>query len=90
MSDAFSQGRYQVRLDWGPAGAATLGADVVVVVDVLSFSTAVTVAVDRGTRVIPCPWSDERAAALAQNTRERELLLARVASLTVHGTGMAN
>ncbi len=65
MSDVFSQGRYQVRLDWGPAGAATLGADVVVVVDVLSFSTAVTVAVDRGTRVIPCPWSDERAAALA-------------------------
>ncbi len=65
MSDVFSQGRYQVRLGWGPAGAATLGADVVVVVDVLSFSTAVTVAVDRGTRVIPCPWSDERAAALA-------------------------
>lgn len=65
VSDVFSQGCHRVRLDWGPVGAATAGADVVVVVDVLSFSTAVTVAVGRGTRVIPSPWSDERARALA-------------------------
>lgn len=62
-----AQDGYGIRLDWGPAGAAALGPGIaaLVVVDVLSFSTAVCVAADRGTAVYPFHWRDERAAAFA-------------------------
>ncbi|MBE1485894.1 2-phosphosulfolactate phosphatase [Plantactinospora soyae] len=47
-----------VRLDWGLAGAAELSrvCAVLVVIDVLSFTTSVEVAVARGMRVHPFPW----------------------------------
>lgn len=45
----FDQSTYQVRLEWGVAGLARLApADIVVVVDVLRFSTTVIEVVDRG------------------------------------------
>ncbi len=65
MTDDFGQSDFAVRMAWGWAGASVCRADVTVVVDVLSFSTAVTVVVERGTRVFPSAWSDERARALA-------------------------
>ncbi|MER7455427.1 2-phosphosulfolactate phosphatase [Micromonospora sp. NPDC126480] len=52
------------RFEWGLAGAAEFGrvcAVLVVVVDVLSFTTAVEVAVSRGTRVHPFPWGEQAA-----------------------------
>ncbi len=62
------QDGYDVRLEWGREGAITLGARcaVVVIIDVLSFCTAVDVAVGRGAAVLPLPWGDERAAEAAQ------------------------
>ncbi|QKE86083.1 2-phosphosulfolactate phosphatase [Arthrobacter sp. NEB 688] len=48
-------------MDWGPSAAQVVRADLVVVVDVLSFTTAVTVAVGRGSTVLPFAWRDERA-----------------------------
>ena len=50
-----------VRFEWGLAGAAELSrvCGALVVVDVLSFTTAVTVAVERGFRVHPFPWNDQ-------------------------------
>ena len=65
---------YRVRLEWGPEGAALLAAEcaVVVVVDVLSFSTSVDVAVGRGAAVLPQRYGDPAAAAA--EARERGAL----------------
>lgn len=61
------QSGYGVRFEWGPTGAQRLAPHVscVVIVDVLSFTTAVTVAVDAGTCVFPYRWRDETAAVFA-------------------------
>ena len=58
---------FTVRLDWGLEGARTVvpGADIAVVVDVLSFGTCVSVALDRGTLVFPYPWKDTGAEDFA-------------------------
>ncbi len=58
---------YRTRMDWGRAGVQLLARDVdlVIVVDVLSYSTAVSVAVERGAAVIPYRVSDASAAAYA-------------------------
>ena len=58
---------HRIRFDWGPTGAAAIaaGADVAVVVDVLSFTTTLCVAVERGMTVLPYLWKDERAASYA-------------------------
>lgn len=72
MSDSsapFGQAKYQVRFDWGAAGAERIlpGAHVLVVVDVLSFTTTVVAAAERGVPVAPWPADDAAgAAALAE------------------------
>lgn len=69
MTDpAHAQAGHRLRLEWGPTGAAAVArdADVAVVVDVLSFSTSVSVAVSRGITVFPFRWRDDRAAAYAE------------------------
>jgi len=50
----------EVELEWGPVGAKVLAerCDVLVVVDVLSFTTSLTLAVARGATVWPHPWTD--------------------------------
>jgi 2-phosphosulfolactate phosphatase len=59
--DVFSQPGAGARFEWGPAGAAELArvCAVLVVVDVLSFTTAVDVAVARGMRIHPFPWDQQ-------------------------------
>lgn len=67
VARAHAQADASVRLEWGPTGGAAIaaGADLAVVVDVLSFTTTLGIAVGRGTRVLPFAWKDERAAAYA-------------------------
>jgi 2-phosphosulfolactate phosphatase len=76
--DWLTQSPHGVRLEWGPTGAAALAGEAacLVVVDVLSFSTAVSVAIDAGTAVYPCRWRDERAAAFAAD-RDAALAVGR-------------
>jgi 2-phosphosulfolactate phosphatase len=61
------QAGHRVRFEWGPTGAEAVaaGADVAVVVDVLSFTTTLTVACEGGITVLPFAWKDGRAAAYA-------------------------
>jgi 2-phosphosulfolactate phosphatase len=63
----FMQAHHGVRFDWGPVAAATLAPDsaCIVIVDVLSFTTSVTVATERGIHVYPYLWRDRTAAAFA-------------------------
>jgi 2-phosphosulfolactate phosphatase len=56
------QSAYRVRMEWGPTGAEAVPADYAVVVDVLSFTTTLSVAVERGIEVFPFRWRDTRAA----------------------------
>lgn len=66
MPAELRQAAYRVGVEWGPTGAQALaGSTYAVVVDVLSFTTTLTVAVERGMTVWPCAWRDERAAAFA-------------------------
>lgn len=64
-ADWTAQASYDVRFEWGPAGVAALGGEVVVVVDVLRFTSAVDAATSRGVAVHPHRWHDESAAELA-------------------------
>jgi len=63
----FDQQEYDIRSEWGEHGVSVLAptSDVVIIVDVLSFSTSVCIAVQRGAAVFPYRSHDDRAAELA-------------------------
>jgi 2-phosphosulfolactate phosphatase len=63
IDTVFRQDGYDVRLDWGQHGVDALApvCAVLVIVDVLSFSTSTTIAVGNGARVLPLRRRDERA-----------------------------
>ena len=56
-----------MRFEWGPNGLRTLApvAQVLIIVDVLRFTTAVSVATAAGGLVLPYRWADDGAAAFA-------------------------
>jgi 2-phosphosulfolactate phosphatase len=79
---------YPLRLEWGAAGAEALApAEIAVVVDVLSFTTTVTVAVERGIAVHPFLWNDDRAAAFA--ARHDAVLAVQRQDAADAGTGLS-
>jgi 2-phosphosulfolactate phosphatase len=66
---SLDQSEFDVRCEWGKRASLILSAisDVVIVVDVLSFTTAVEVATNRGGIVYPYRWHDESAYEFAES-----------------------
>lgn len=63
----FDQHAWACRCEWGPGAVAALApAGVVIVVDVLSFTTCVDVAVSRGGAMLPYAWKDPSAVEFAR------------------------
>jgi 2-phosphosulfolactate phosphatase len=71
-ADAQRQEGFAYRFEWGPSGLRALAGpsssgtvDVVVIVDVLRFTTAVSAALEAGATVFPYRWADGAAADYA-------------------------
>lgn len=87
MHAAHRQLPFTVRLEWGLRGARAVlpGAEAAVVVDTLSFSTAVSVGVEAGLAVLPfraAPGDGDLHDAAARLAEERGALLAAPRSLS--------
>lgn len=67
IAEDAAQHGFAYRFGWGAEGLEALAPDcsVIVVVDVLRFSTAVSVAVATGSTVFPYRWGDDGAAEFA-------------------------
>jgi 2-phosphosulfolactate phosphatase len=65
----FTQAEFDIRLEWGEQGVNLLApiSDVVIIVDVLSFSTSVEIATSRKAVVYPYRWKDESAQEFARS-----------------------
>jgi 2-phosphosulfolactate phosphatase len=74
----FSQQPFDIRLEWGSHAVELLAQDVdcIIIVDVMSFSSCVSLAAGRGARIYPYPWKDTSAEAYAD----------RLGAVTASGT----
>jgi 2-phosphosulfolactate phosphatase len=88
IDPAHRQRAHRVRFDWGPTGAEAIveGADLAVAVDVLSFTTTLCVAVERGMTVLPYRWKDDRAASYAAE-RSATLAIGRLEARSLRDAG---
>ncbi|MBE9188862.1 2-phosphosulfolactate phosphatase [Gloeocapsopsis crepidinum LEGE 06123] len=59
----FDQAEFDIRCEWGEQGVINLApiSDVLIVVDVLSFSTCVEIASNNGAIIFPYQWKDNSA-----------------------------
>jgi 2-phosphosulfolactate phosphatase len=64
----FNQSEFQLRCEWGFQGVAQLApiSDVIIIVDILSFSTSVEIATNNDAIIFPYQWRDESALDYAK------------------------
>jgi 2-phosphosulfolactate phosphatase len=84
----YDQTDYAIRFEWGAPGVDALAAcsDVVIIVDVLSFSTCVDIATARGAVILPYQWRDASAETYA---RDNHALLASTTRRFAGGYSLA-
>jgi len=65
----YNQQEFEIRLEWGIHGIEVLApvSDVIIIVDILSFSTCVDIATNKGAIIYPYSWKDETAINYAQS-----------------------
>lgn len=65
----YNQYEFDIKLEWGLRGMEELipVSDVIIIVDILSFSTCVDIATNKGAVVYPYQWKDETAKAYAKS-----------------------
>jgi 2-phosphosulfolactate phosphatase len=65
----FTQSPYNIRCEWGLNGAHLLAplCDALIIIDVLSFTTAVSIATSRGAIVYPYPFNDDSRIPFARS-----------------------
>ena len=65
----FDQTEYSIRCEWGERGVSLLApvSEVIIIVDVLSFTTSVEIAANQGAAVYPYRWNDETANEFANS-----------------------
>jgi len=64
----YNQQEFDIRLEWGIKGVEELApiSDVIIIVDVLSFSTCVDIATQNGAIIYPYRWKDDSAIEYAK------------------------
>ncbi|MEM1394775.1 MAG: 2-phosphosulfolactate phosphatase [Cyanobacteria bacterium P01_H01_bin.150] len=67
----FNQSEFDLRCEWGHQGINQLASisDVVIIVDILSFSTAVEIATNNGAIIFPYRWKDSSAIDYAKSIK---------------------
>lgn len=67
----YDQSEFELRCEWGEQGVAQLApiSDVVIIVDVLSFTTCVEIATSRGAVIYPYRSRDESAQTFADSVK---------------------
>jgi 2-phosphosulfolactate phosphatase len=65
----FDQSAFDIRCEWGTNGVRQLApiSDAIIIVDILSFSTCVTIATSRGALIFPYPFRDTTKFAFARS-----------------------
>ncbi|MBD2336688.1 2-phosphosulfolactate phosphatase [Calothrix sp. FACHB-156] len=65
----FDQAEFNLRCEWGVQGVVKLApiSDVIIIVDVLSFSTATEIATNNGAIIYPYQWRDDSAIDYAKS-----------------------